>query len=80
VLGFVLATPDEVDRAYNELTASGYLGQQAPYDAFCGSRYAVVADPDGNAVGLMTARDPALASPPPLPPHGRAPGGEQGVP
>lgn len=60
VLGFRLATRDEVDRVYADLTGAGYRGQQPPFDAFWGARYAVVEDPDGNAVGLMSPRDAAL--------------------
>jgi uncharacterized glyoxalase superfamily protein PhnB len=30
---------------------------QRPYDAFWGGRFAVVADPDGNEVGLMSPID-----------------------
>ena len=45
---------------YADLTGAGYRGQQPPYDAFWGARYAVVEDPDGNAVGLMSPSDPAL--------------------
>jgi hypothetical protein len=36
-------------------------------DAFFGARYAVVLDPDGNAVGLMGPTDPAARSMPSLP-------------
>lgn len=68
VLGFRVDGRDEVDRLYAELTAAGYGGQQPPYDAFWGARYAVVSDPDGNAVGLMSDSDPALRTPPPSPP------------
>ena len=63
VLGFRVPTRDDVDRLYAELTAAGHAGQQEPYDAFFGARYAVVVDPEGNAVGLMSPRDPALRSP-----------------
>jgi len=70
VLGFRLDSRDEVDRLYGELTAAGYRGQQSPYDAFWGSRYAVVCDPDGNSVGLMSPPDPAERSAPPDPPFG----------
>lgn len=59
VIGFRLGSRDEVDRLHAELTAAGAPSQQAPFDAFWGSRYAVVEDPDGNAVGLMSPRDPA---------------------
>ena len=41
------------------LTAAGYRGCEPPYDAFFGARYAVVEDPDGNDVGLMSPIDAA---------------------
>jgi predicted lactoylglutathione lyase len=68
VIGFGLASRDEVDRLYAELTAAGYRGQQRPYDAFWGARYAIVEDPDGNPVGLMSPLDPTRRSWPPEPP------------
>ena len=43
-----------VDDRYAELISAGYRGRQPPFDAFWGSRYAIVADPDGNDVGLMS--------------------------
>ncbi len=55
VLGFGLPTRDAVDAVYDRMVRAGHRGQQAPYDAFWGSRFAVVEDPDGNAVGLMSA-------------------------
>ncbi len=54
VIGFGVATRESVDRLYGELTVAGYRGLQAPYDAFWGARYAIVEDPDGIAVGLMS--------------------------
>jgi catechol 2,3-dioxygenase-like lactoylglutathione lyase family enzyme len=65
VLGFRVAARETVDRLHDELTAAGYRSQQAPYDAFWGARYAVVEDPDGNAVGIMSASDPARRGPEP---------------
>ena len=59
VLGFRVTERETVDAIYADLTAAGAVGQQAPYDAFWGARYAVVTDPDGNAVGIMSAIDPA---------------------
>jgi len=56
-LGFSLPTRQAVDRLYAELTDSGYAGKQPPYDAFWGARYAVVSDPDGLDVGLMSPID-----------------------
>jgi uncharacterized glyoxalase superfamily protein PhnB len=60
VVGFKLASSDAVDALYADLTGAGYRGQQPPYNAFWGSRYAVVEDPDGNPVGLMGPMDVAL--------------------
>lgn len=58
VLGFKVESRARVDEIYADLTAAGYRGQQEPYDAFWGARYAVVEDPDGNAVGVMSPVDP----------------------
>lgn len=57
VIGFALASREAVDERYAELTAAGYTGRQPPFDAFWGARYAIVADPDGNDVGLMSPQD-----------------------
>ena len=67
VIGFGVTSREEVDRLYAELTAAGYRGQQRPYDAFWGARYAIVEDPDGNPVGLMSPSDPGRRSWPPKP-------------
>jgi len=56
VLGFELPSRDAVDEVYEDLVGAGYNSQQPPFDAFWGARYAVVEDPDGNAVGLMSPR------------------------
>ena len=65
VVGFHVASRDAVDAAYSDLTGAGYLGLQAPFDAFWGARYAIVEDPDGIAVGLMSPVSAELQSPPP---------------
>jgi len=62
VLTFRTQTREEVDEIYARLTGAGYESQQEPYDAFFGCRFAVVTDPDGNAVGLMSQRDEAFRS------------------
>lgn len=59
VVGFSVVRRDTVDAIYADLTGAGYVGQQPPYDAFWGARYAVVADPDGTSVGIMSAIDPS---------------------
>ena len=65
VIGFALASREAVDARYAELTAAGYVGRQPPFDAFWGARYAIVADPDGNDVGLMSPIDEARRTWPP---------------
>jgi uncharacterized glyoxalase superfamily protein PhnB len=65
LIGFALQTREAVDECYAELVAAGYASRQPPYDAFWGARYAVVADPDGNDVGLMSPIDDRLRSWPP---------------
>ena len=68
VLGFEVPGRADVDRLYAELVAAGAEPQQTPYDAFRGARFAVVTDPEGNAVALTSPLDPAHRSAPPLPP------------
>ncbi|HET6774864.1 MAG TPA: VOC family protein [Acidimicrobiales bacterium] len=67
VIGFALPSRAAVDDRYAELTAAGYTGRQLPFDAFWGARYAIVADPDGNDVGLMSPMDQARGTWPPEP-------------
>ena len=68
VVGFRVATREDVDELYEELTSAGHVGQQVPYDTFWGARYAIVEDPSGNAVGLMSPVDPTRRSRPAPPP------------
>ena len=64
VIGFRVIERDTVDDLYRQLTSAGYVGQQEPYEAFWGARYAIVADPDGNSVGIMSTADPSRRSRP----------------
>lgn len=68
VLGFALASRDAVDTLYADLIAAGYRGHQRPYDAFWGARYAIVDDPDGNGIGLMSPIESERKFWPPAPP------------
>jgi uncharacterized glyoxalase superfamily protein PhnB len=52
-LAFDCGSPAGVDALYAELTEAGHPGHLKPWDAFWGQRYAVVHDPDGNAVDLF---------------------------
>jgi catechol 2,3-dioxygenase-like lactoylglutathione lyase family enzyme len=54
-LGFLCASPAEVDETYKQVTGLGYESHMAPWDAFWGQRYATVLDPDGNTVDLFAA-------------------------
>ncbi len=67
VLGFRFPTREAVDEVYSRVVGAGHPAQQAPYDTFWGSRYAIVEDPDGNAVGLMSPADPTRRSIPRVP-------------
>src|SRR5262245_7872113 len=67
VLGFSVPTRAAVDERYADLVAAGYEGRQPPYDTFWGARYAIVADPDGNDVGIMSPSDETRRSWPPKP-------------
>jgi uncharacterized glyoxalase superfamily protein PhnB len=57
VLMFHVDGRDDVDSAFDKLTGAGYAAHMAPIDAFWGARYAVVDDPDGNHVGIMSSSD-----------------------
>jgi catechol 2,3-dioxygenase-like lactoylglutathione lyase family enzyme len=65
VVGFGVGARENVDRSYGDMTAAGYRSLQVPYDAFWGARYAVIEDPDGIAMGLMSDISADRKSPPP---------------
>ena len=67
IVGVSVPDRDAVDRLYADLTGVGHSGVQPPFDAFWGGRYAIVADPDGNQVGIMSPLDQARATWPPEP-------------
>ena len=56
-LNFSLPSRQAVDDLYAELTGDGQHARLAPIDAFWGSRFAIVVDPDGNQIGLHSRRD-----------------------
>ena len=65
VVGFSVDTRAAVDEVFRDMTAAGYRGLQEPIDAFWGARYAIIEDPDGIAVGVMSPISPDRKSPPP---------------
>jgi catechol 2,3-dioxygenase-like lactoylglutathione lyase family enzyme len=52
-IAFLCDGPADVDQTYQRITGAGYKGRKAPWDAFWGQRYAIVEDPDGNAIDLF---------------------------
>jgi catechol 2,3-dioxygenase-like lactoylglutathione lyase family enzyme len=65
VVGFRVAARTDVDDVFRDMIGAGYRGLQEPHDAFWGARYAIIEDPDGIAVGLMSPISPDRKSPPP---------------
>jgi uncharacterized glyoxalase superfamily protein PhnB len=65
VISFSVEARADVDEIRDALVADGARSLQQPYDAFWGARYAVVVDPDGVAVGLMSPVDDTKCSAPP---------------
>ncbi len=54
-LAFKCDQPVDVDALYERIVQAGYRGFKAPWDAFWGQRYAVVADPDGTLIDLFAS-------------------------
>lgn len=65
VVGFSVTTREAVDEVFRDMVSAGYRGLQEPHDAFWGARYAIIEDPDGIAVGLMSPTSPDKKSLPP---------------
>jgi catechol 2,3-dioxygenase-like lactoylglutathione lyase family enzyme len=51
-LAFECESAADVDATYARVVEAGFAGEQAPWDAFWGQRYAQLADPDGVPVDL----------------------------
>jgi uncharacterized glyoxalase superfamily protein PhnB len=62
VIGFSVKSREAVDTLYTKLIVAGHKGVKPPHDAFWGARYAIVTDPSGNDVGLMSPIDPSKKS------------------
>ena len=54
-LAFECANAAEVDGLYARVTAAGFDGEKAPWDAVWGQRYAQLRDPDGVGVDLYAS-------------------------
>ncbi|HVT75574.1 MAG TPA: VOC family protein [Acidimicrobiales bacterium] len=65
VITFRTESRADVDALHDHMVGLGHPSQRAPFDAFWGARYAVLVDPDGNHVSLMSPMDKSLGGPPP---------------
>ncbi len=54
-IAFECESPAQVDELYARVTAAGFSGENEPWDAFWGQRYAQLRDPDGVPVDLYAA-------------------------
>ncbi len=66
ILIFTVPDRETVDSLFAKMIEAGAAGHMEPIDVFWGSRYAIVDDPDGNHVGIMSPQDKE---------HESAPGG-----
>ena len=57
VVIFRTDTRDDVDALHDHMVSLGHPSHLAPFDAFWGARYAMLEDPDGNFVSLMSPQD-----------------------
>ena len=64
-LQFSMPSRQSVDDIHAELVVEGYTSHLLPIDAFWGSRYAIIEDPDGNIVGFQSPADDAHRGAPP---------------
>jgi len=67
LLGFDVPSREDVDTLYQRITTAGHPGLREPYDTFWGARYAILQDPTGIAVGIMSPSNPTRRFPPPDP-------------
>lgn len=64
-IGFGVATRADVDALFGRMTRAGYRALQEPWDAHWGARLAIVEDPDGIAVGVLSPVTPTMRAPSP---------------
>ena len=57
MLTFRTDTRDDVDALHDHMVSLGHPSHLAPWDAFWGARFAIIVDPDGNHVAIMSPLD-----------------------
>jgi uncharacterized glyoxalase superfamily protein PhnB len=65
VFMFRTDTREDVDSLHDHMVSLGHKSHTAPFDAFWGARYAILVDPGGNLVSLMSPMDKDMGGPPP---------------
>lgn len=65
VLMFRTDSREDVDALHDHMVSIGHPSHVSPFDAFWGARYAVIVDPDGIHVSLMSPMDKSMGGPPP---------------
>jgi uncharacterized glyoxalase superfamily protein PhnB len=65
VVSAKVGSREDVDRLHEKMTKLGHKSAQPPFDAFWGARYAIIEDPDGTHIGIMSPADPNKRSTPP---------------
>lgn len=63
VMDLDVPTREAVDDLHDRVVEAGYTSRSAPTDMFWGVRYAIVEDPDGNALGLQSPQDGSRSTP-----------------
>lgn len=57
VISFRTDSRADVDALHDHMVGLGHPSHLAPFDAFWGARFAIIVDPDGNLVSLMSPLD-----------------------
>jgi predicted lactoylglutathione lyase len=59
VLSLAVEGRGDVDDLWQRMTDNDARSSQRPYDAFWGARFAILLDPDGHRIGIMSPEDEA---------------------
>lgn len=59
MLSFRVDSREDVDALHDHMVSLGAPSHLAPWDAFWGARFAIIVDPDGNHVSIMSPMENA---------------------
>jgi predicted lactoylglutathione lyase len=66
VVSLAVERRSDVDELWQRMIDQGARSSQRPYDAFWGARFAILLDPDGHRIGIMSPEDDAHRFWPPV--------------